>query len=357
MTRLASASGKRGSRTVMASPASQHLWSSETKVSPGARARATSWGMAKEYDLLVASQGTKVWADGDLVDFDDATVHVLSNSNQRGSTVFDVMRVVNTAADGPAVFGLREHVARFVRSMGIMGMQWDGSIGALERAIAQTVAANEGSSVVKLVATWSEVGTASVPANLTPRIWVAALDPAATSDGAPKASPLKLKVADGPKIPDEVLPVGLKVGAIYAQGIREIMAARAAGYDDVVFRDTDGALAEGSTKSLIVVKNGKLLLPGLNQVLDGISRRAVLELAQHAGITSEIRHVYWDEVTDADELFVSSTNTVVLSVVQVDDASFAVGPVTTQLSDAAQSLLAGTHDLSRRWLTPLSRFG
>jgi branched-chain amino acid aminotransferase len=135
------------------------------------------------------------------------------------------------------------------------------------------------------------------------------------------------------------------------------MAARAAGFDDVVFKDSGGTLAEGSTKSLFVVRNDKLLLPGLNQVLDGISRRAVLELAQHAGITAEIRPVYWDEVTGADELFVSSTNTVVLGVVQLDDETFDIGPVTSALSQEAQSLLAGTHDLSRRWLTPLSRFG
>lgn len=301
----------------------------------------------------MATDGTKVWVDGELIDFDKATVHVLSNSNQRGSTVFDVMRIVTTA-DGPAAFGLREHVARFVRSMGLMGMDWDGSIGGLERAVAQTVAANSGSTIVKLVATWGEVGTASVPADLKPTIWVAALDPTETADGAPKAAPLKLKVAEGPKIGDDVLPVGLKVGAMYAQGIREIMLARSQGYDDVVFKDREGGLAEGSTKSLIVVKDDRLILPSLNQVLDGISRRAVLELAQHSGVSVEIRHVHWDEVTGADELFVSSTNTVVSGVIRIDEQVFALGPRTQQLADEADKLLGGSHDLSKRWLTPLT---
>lgn len=300
----------------------------------------------------MASHGTKLWLDGELIDFEDATVHVLSNSNQRGSTVFDVMRVAQPAS-GPAVFGLREHVARFVRSMGLMGMQWEGSIGQLEKGIRETVMANPGSSIVKLVATWSEVGTVSVPANLTPQIWIAALDPAATADGAPKTNPVKLKVADGPKIPEDVLPVSLKVAAMYTPGIREIMIARAAGFDDVVFKDIDGALAEGSTRSLFVVKNGRLILPGLNQVLDGISRRAVLELAQHEAIHAEVRHVYWDEVTGADELFLSSTTNPVLPVAQIDEQKFEVGPVTQTLSAAVTKLLAGDHELSRRWLTPI----
>ena len=302
----------------------------------------------------MASDGTKIWLDGELIDFEDATVHVLSNSNQRGSTVFDVMRVVQTDS-GAAVFGLREHVARFVRSMAHLGMDWRGSIAQVESGIGQTIKAHPGSSVIKVVATWSEVGTGSVPANLVPNIWIAALDPASTADGVPKQTPLKLKVANGPKIPEEILPVSLKVGAMYTPGIREIMAARAAGFDDVVFKDIDGALAEGSTKALAVVKDERLILPGLNQVLDGITRRAVLEVAQHLRLAAEVRHVYWDEVTGADELFLSSTNTPVLSVVQVDDQTYPVGPITKMLGSEVDSLLSGSHTLSNRWLTPVSK--
>ncbi len=304
----------------------------------------------------MASDGTKIWRDGEMVDFEDATVHVLSNSNQRGSTVFDVMRVYETV-EGPSVLGLREHVARFVRSMAHMGMDWGGSIAQLEAGIGQVARAHPGSPVIKVVATWSEVGTASLPVNLTPNIWIAALDPTQTVDAAPKKTELKLKVAHGPKIPDAVLPVSLKVGAMYTPGIREIMAARAAGFDDIVFRDIDGALAEGSTKSLIVVKNERLILPGLNQVLDSISRRTVLELAQHLRIACEIRHVYWDEVTTADELFASSTTAPVMPVVKVGEDQYDTGPITKSLQAEVDSLLAGTHELSTRWLTPVSKLG
>jgi branched-chain amino acid aminotransferase len=304
---------------------------------------------------VTESDGGVIWIDGNLVPSAQATVHVLSHGMQRGSTVFDVLKVV-PLDDGPAALGLREHVARFMQSMQLMGMTSSATLTELEQAVADVVAANPGADVVKLAAAWVEVPLRSLPVTTVPTVYVAALVPSDTVDPGGAKATVRLKTAAAPKMPASVLPPSLKVAASYTSGVRERLHAVAEGFDDVVFRTADsGDLAEGTTQSLFVVKGGAVLLPPLDAVLDGITRRVVLDLVRHAEIDLEVRPVYWDEVTGADELFLSSTNSQVLPVTQLDGrALVGPGPVTAALAQAMDELLAGSHELSRRWLTPLS---
>lgn len=295
----------------------------------------------------------QVWVDGELVPSEQATMHVLSHGVQRGSTVFDVLKIV-ASNDGPAAFGLREHVARFMQSMHLMGMTSAVTMSELEQAIGDTVAANPGANVVKLAAAWVEVPLRSLPVSTVPTIYVAAMVPDATVDPGGTVAVVKLKTATSPKMPASVLPPSLKVAASYTAGVRERLEAVAEGFDDVVFRTIDGDLAEGTTQSLFVITGNRVLLPPLDNVLDGITRRTVLDVIRHAEINVDIRPVYWDEVTEADELFLSSTNSQVLPVSQLDDRLFdAPGPISSLLAAEVDELLAGRHELSRRWLTPL----
>lgn len=296
---------------------------------------------------------TEIWIDGELRPFEDATIHVLSHSVQRGSTVFDVLRVL-PGQDGPAAFGLRQHVARFERSMALMGMEPDYGVGQLEEAVALTVSANPGATTVKLVATWSTIPLGSMPTSLVPSISVAALRRADFDTSSPDPTTVRLKVAAGPKMPASVLPPGLKVGATYTAAIRERFVAREEGFDDIIFQTADGHLAESTSQAVFVVCDGRLLLPSLDVVLDSITRRAVLDVAHTAGITAEVRSIAWDEVTTADEVFLCSTNHPVWPVAAIDHHEFtAPGPVTTRLAGAIDQLLSGKHELSKRWLTPL----
>jgi len=282
-----------------------------------------------------------------------ATVHVFSHGMQRGSTVFDVVKVVQLDA-GPAAFGLREHVARFCRSMDLMGMQSPYEVGELEAAVAESVAANPGAVVVKLAAAWTEVPLRSLPLSTVPQVYVAAFPPNALADAATTSQTVKVKLASAPKIPASVLPPSLKVAASYTPGVREGLVAQAAGFDDVVFRTIDGELAEGTTLSLFVISDGSIKLPPLDSVLDGITRRAVLDVAKHQNVPVEIRPVAWEEVTGATELFLSSSNFAVLPVEQLDQQTFqAPGELTAALAVDVEAMLAGNHPLSSRWLTAL----
>ena len=314
------------------------------------------------------SMAGQVWRDGRLVPFAEATVHVLSHAANRGSEVFDVLRVLPGPDGRPVAVGLRAHVARFERSMALMGMDSPWDIGALERAVAETVAANPGPAdrLVKLVAAWAEVATATVPASLVPTVFVAsvpsvALNPAT---GAVPASgpgtvaladpPARLRSVAGGRIPADVLPASLKVGALYTAAVRHQLAARADGYDDVILRTAAGDLAEAPSQSLLVVAGERVLAPPLDSVLDGVTRRLVLDLAVSRGLALDIRPIRWDEVLGASELLLVSTSRFIRPVAELDAVAFpAPGPVAAQLAADLQALVEGHHPLSARWLTPL----
>jgi branched-chain amino acid aminotransferase len=302
-------------------------------------------------DSGATNGGGAIWRDGQLIDFADATVHVFSHAVNRGTMVFDVLRVIGTRS-GPAAVGLRPHVARFDRSLELMGMDRPFDVRTLERAVAETVAANPGASVVKLAAAWVEVAPASLPVRLAPSVYVAALP---ADEFETMTDPVTVVTAEMPKIPATVLPPSIKVAASYAPAVRHQMAAVAAGYDDVLFRSADGGLAEATTQSLLVVREGRVLVPSLDVVLDGITRRLLLDLAHHSGITVEVRDVQWDEVATADELILTATTRFIRPVRMLDGRELdAPGPLTRSLADELALVVAGTHELSDRWLTPLA---
>lgn len=315
-------------------------------------------------DLKPAIDYGPVWRDGELVPFADATCHVLSHMAARGSQVFDVLRVVPTT-NGPCAVGLRPHVSRFLNSAELMGMEDVGDTGALERAVAETVLATHHGSgsagqgagyyTVKLVAAWTEPGNGVMPVNLKPTVYVLVMPVTNDDDVTVMGRPVKLRSTEVPKMPPSVLPPSLKVAASYTPGLREQMRVRAQGYDYPVFRTVDGDLAESTTLSILVVKGERLLAPPLDSVLDGISRRVIVDIAQHLSLPVQVRGIYWDEVEDADELILASTTHVVTPVGLLDDRSLtAPGPITVRLGEAATELFEGEHPLSSRWLTPLT---
>ncbi|MDA3038176.1 MAG: aminotransferase class IV, partial [Actinomycetota bacterium] len=243
-------------------------------------------------------------------------------------------------------------IARFDRSMSLMGMTSGWSLDQLERAVAETTLANPGANLVKLTAAWVSTPVSTIPDTTVPLVAVAAIHtPLADPVGLPG---VRVKTATSAKTPPDVLPPGLKVAAAYTSGIRQKMQARSEGYDDVVLRTAEGDLAESVSQSLFVVRGDLVLLPPLDVVLDGITRRMVLDMAHHLGFHSQVRGIFWDEVESADELFLCSTTNPVLPIRELDGRALPdPGDHTARLAAESSALLSGNHGLSSKWLTPL----
>jgi branched-chain amino acid aminotransferase len=295
----------------------------------------------------------RIWVDGRLVPFAEATVHVLAQSLQRGTAVFDVLSV-HDSSEGPVALGLREHVARFGHSMEAMGMAPAHHLAELERAVAATVLANPGAEIVKLTACLAEPTLDALPASPVPSISVAALSVDDFGATPHRDRGLRLRTATAAKLSSSALPPGVKLAASYTVGVRERLEAQRDGWDDVVFRTAGGDLAEGTTTSLFVVHGHTVIAPPLDIVLDGIMRRIATDVARSAGLHVQVRPVSWEEVESADELFVTSTTRLAVPVADLDGRAYPdPGPVTKSVRGDLDRLVAGQHPSSRRWLTAL----
>jgi len=305
----------------------------------------------------------RVWVDGSLRPWADATVHVLSHSLQRGSLVFDYMSVHETPR-GACVFRLDEHVDRFFRSCEMMGLAVEQSAGALRNAIRATVRANPGASAVKMSAYFASVEIDVVPVDTHVTVAIAAYDPKIDiSDRLPQNSPrkpryLKLwieKVRANRR--DDIVPPQVKVSANYASPMTAKVRARAEGYDEVVLVDENGHLAEGPTTNLFIVDAaGNLLTPPSEKVLHGVTRSAIIELAKAEGISIEEAQIVPKDLLSASEAFLTGTTAGVWPVESVDGRSIGEvcpGPISRRLRDRFQRVSSGEDPEFEYWLTPV----
>jgi branched-chain amino acid aminotransferase len=218
------------------------------------------------------------------------------------------------------------------------------------------VAANPGCDTVRLSAYFAEPSFDLLPASDHATVAVAAyawgdLHPSHRGD-----EPAQLALPGTRKVPNDVLPVQAKAAASYAHAALAKAAARAAGFHDVLLLDGQhGGIGESGTMSFFLVIHGALHVPGLDAVLDGITRRATLEIAEHEGIPVEVATLPLELLGQAQEAFLASTSRHLWPVAQVGEVAIPgphPGPVTARLMARFDALVAGTDPLSPRWLHP-----
>jgi branched-chain amino acid aminotransferase len=301
--------------------------------------------------------GEKIWLDGDLVDWDEARVHILTHTLHYGLGVFEGIRSYRTADGRSAVFRLQEHVRRLFESAHINLMEIPFSREAVCDAVLETLRANH-----------LDEGY------IRPLVFV--------GDGAmglnPADNPIRLGViayAWGKYLGEEGMERGIRakissyqrhhVNAKMTKGktcgdyVNSILAKREAlldGYDEAIMLDTQGLVAEASGENLFVVRDGEILTPPLANVLDGITRATVMELAVGQGIPVVERSITRDELYVADEIFLTGTAAEVTPIREVDRRSVGSGtrgPVTKALQEAFFDVVAGRDAKRSDWLSYL----
>jgi branched-chain amino acid aminotransferase len=305
----------------------------------------------------VSTDARRIWIDGRLVPWAEATLHVLSQSAQRGSLVFDVMSC-HWLPPGPAVFGLRPHLLRFQNSARLSGMELGRDLDSLLRAVSEAVHANPGCEVVKLSAYYPSFALDVLPRDARATVAVAAFSLADVGAARPPQgpAPARLQIPDPRKMPPWVMSPQAKLAAGYLYTAVAKAEARRAGFDDVLLLDERGDLAESSTQSFFLVEGGVLRTAPLDYVLASVTRRAVLEIAAELAIPAHEAPLPRGLLERADEAFLCGTSVNVWPVGRVDDRRLepAPGPVTTRLRAALARLLAGDDPkLGPRWLEPV----
>jgi branched-chain amino acid aminotransferase len=297
----------------------------------------------------------RIWVEGELVPWADVTVHVMSQSLQRGTLVFDFMPVYATAR-GPRVFGLREHVERFARSAQLneMPLRWDAA--QLVAALRACVRANPGCDVVKISAYFAGACLDVLPVDSHATVAIAALAKRELHPdyaGRP-AEPARLQIAAPPKLPPQVLSPQMKIAASYTHAVSAKRAALRAGAHDVLFLDQRGNLTESSTASFFLVVDGAACSAPLDAVLEGVTRRAVIEMARAEGIPVRETELPAASLERAAEAFLTGSSVEVWPIARIGERVLPApvpGPITARLLARFERVVKGLDpELSPRWM-------
>jgi branched-chain amino acid aminotransferase len=267
---------------------------------------------------------------------------------------------VHATARGPAVFRLVDHVERFLRSAELVGLPLRLGAPAIQAAILETVRANPGANVVKISAYLASVELDVVPMDDRVSLAIAAYD---LVQDVIQPNPGQFHYRPQLRIWIEkdrrsrrwdIVPPQAKVAANYLSPMMAKWAARKAGYDEILLVDEQGFVAEGPTTNVFLVDDaGTLRTPPEEQVLLGVTRRSILEIAKHDGIPVAESRVRPEELQEAAEVFLTGTTAGVWPVESVDDRRIRdgePGPVTTRLRDRFDQVASGRDPAFHHWL-------
>ncbi|MGH2925821.1 MAG: branched-chain amino acid transaminase [Solirubrobacterales bacterium] len=293
-----------------------------------------------------------IWMNGELVPWDDANVHVLSHGLHYGSGVFEGVRAYATDR-GPAVFRHRDHLARLKKSADLFYLDLPYSLEELRLATHELIARNGlDSCYIRPIAFrgYGEMGlyapTAPVDVVIAVWPWGAYLGEDAKREG------IRAKVSSWRRIsPDSLIPHA-KASGQYLNSILAKTEAANAGYDEAILLDQNGIVCEGSGENVFVVRDGQLVTPGhTSSILDGISRKSVIQIAGDLGYTVVERDVSRSELYLAEEAFLVGTAAELVPVRQIDDHELGPpGEVTAVIQAKYEDALHGRAQEYLEWL-------
>ncbi|HEX2424461.1 MAG TPA: branched-chain amino acid transaminase [Actinomycetota bacterium] len=299
----------------------------------------------------------KIWMDGGLVDWQDATVHVLSHAVHYGSGVFEGIRCYETK-DGPAVWHLDEHVKRLFRSAKLYHMDIPFAPEAIGDAIRDTIRANGLTScyVRPLVFRgYGEMGVnpLNAPVNVTIAVWPwgAYLGDEALERG------VRVKISSWRRNDQNSMPSSAKATGQYINGVLAKVESLKAGYDEAIMLNQAGFLTDGSGENVFVVRGGTLFTPPISAgCLDGITRASVMAIATDLGYETREENLTRTDLYNADEAFFTGTAAEVTPIREVDDRVVGEGmrgPITKEIQGAFFAATKGEIERYASWLAPV----
>ncbi len=295
-------------------------------------------------------ENLKVWMNGKLVPWDNANVHLLSHGFSRASSIFDVFGIHPTP-EGPCAFRMDKHLDRFYRSAELLGMEIGFNRESLKKAIAECIKANDiKRGLIKILGYYSEEAIISLVLDSKLDVAVFAI-PESDELGLDSTEPISICFADWRKIHPATVPVEAKACSNYLNGMLARKSAKQRGYDVGIFLTTDGYVAEGSIESLFMVKDGILQTPKLGNILRGITRMSILELAPKIGIEVVEKNITPQELLSADEIFLSHTGIKVGPVNRIEDRvlSPVPGGITKKIQQAFNDIFSFKDDRFKDW--------
>ena len=300
----------------------------------------------------------KIWMDGKFVDWNDASVHILTHSLHYGLAAFEGIRCYEGEL-GSAIFRLQEHVDRLFESAHITMMQVPFTKKEVHDAIIETVRVNDLKSCYIRPIIYIGYGEMGVYPGENPiRLAIAAwpwgtyLGKDALSEG------IRAKISSFTRHHVNITMCKAKANGNYINSMLALNEALSGGADEALLLDNEGYVAEGSGENIFVIKDKVLYTPELTSCLDGITRKTIIQLAEERGYAVREKRITRDEIYVADEAFFTGTAAEVTPIRELDGRILGEGkrgPITEQLQAVYFDLVRGKLDDDYGdWLTYVS---
>jgi branched-chain amino acid aminotransferase len=298
-----------------------------------------------------------IWMNGELVDWDDARIHVGSHGLHYGSGVFEGIRCYETP-EGPAVFRLTDHMQRLVNSARLLYMELPYSRDELVGAANELVVRNGlASCYIRPIAFvgFGELGVSATgnPIDVVIMSWKWA--PYLGEDSLHAG--VTAKISSWQRVGPNIIPHVAKATGIYLNSMLATTEARRAGYDEAILLTAEGYVADGPGENIFIVTDGVLYTPDLSTgILPGITRDTIIQIAQDLGYSVVAKNIIRSDLHLADEVFMCGTAAEVTPVRAVDDVEIGVGAVTLAIQKAYLETVKGESDRWAQWREPVPNF-
>ncbi|CAN5592775.1 branched-chain-amino-acid transaminase [soil metagenome] len=262
-----------------------------------------------------------IWMNGDFVPWDEANVHVLSHGLHYGTGVFEGVRCYDTEALGPAIFRHQDHLARLKKSAEMYYLELPHSLEAIGDATKELIRRNGLRSCYIRPLAFRGYGEMGLYAKDAPIDLIVAVWPwgAYLGDEAKQAG-VRAKVSSWRRISPAGLIPHAKASGQYLNSILAKTESANAGYEEAILLDERGFVCEGSGENIFVIAEGQIVTPPhVAAILDGISRKSVMQIAGDMGYPVVERDIARSELYMADEIFLTGTAAELVPVRSIDD--------------------------------------
>ena len=296
----------------------------------------------------------KIWMDGKFVNWDKATVHILTHTLHYGLGIFEGIRCYETS-EGPAIFRLDEHIERLFDSAHIFLIKIPYSKEEIKDAVIKTVRANKIKECYIRPLAYIGYGAMGLypkenPVNVSIAVWSwgTYLGDKGLENG------IKVKISSFVRNHVNANMARGKVCGYYVNSQLAKKEAISCGCDEALLLDTEGYVSEGSGENIFIIRNGMLKTTPLTSILEGITRNSIIKIANDEGIKVREERFTRDEVYIADEAFFTGTAAEVTPIREVDGRTIGKGTpgkITKKLQSIFFDIVRGKNKKYGSWLT------
>ncbi len=294
----------------------------------------------------------KIWMDGELVDWKDAKIHVLTHALHYGSGVFEGIRAYKNG-NGPAIFRLTEHIKRLYRSADVYKMKIPFKPKELIEATKEVVKANKlDSCYIRPLAFRGYGGMGLYPEGIPVQVIIAAWPWGSYLGDDGIKNGVRVKISSFRRNDPNAIPPAAKASGQYLNSILAKIEVISADYDEAVLLNSHGNVADGSGENIFVVKNNVVHTPPTSAgALEGITRDSIIQIAKDKKYEVIERDLVRTDLYLADEIFFTGTAAEVVPIREIDDRKIGEpGPITKDLQDTFFKTIKGKEPKYKEWL-------